>query len=67
MNVRPPMCLKSSQKIASKMHDAAMKAASKVMQSAAQSVRKAEMSRDDQILDLDQLAPIPRSPGSSDE
>lgn len=52
MNVPPPMCLKSSQKIASKVHDAATKAASKVMQSAAQSVRKAEKSGDDELLDV---------------
>ncbi|KAG0430220.1 hypothetical protein HPB47_022906, partial [Ixodes persulcatus] len=52
MNVPPPMCLKSSQKIASKVHDTATKAASKVMQSAAQSVHKAEKSGDDELLDV---------------
>ncbi|EEC10789.1 hypothetical protein IscW_ISCW008259, partial [Ixodes scapularis] len=67
MNVPPPIGLKSSQKIASKVYDAATEAASKVMQSAAQSVRKAEKSGDNQLLDLDQLAPIPHSPGSPDE
>lgn len=56
LNAPPPMHLKSHQKIAAKVHDAAMLAASEVMKEAAEAVRKgqpaADTSAENDLLDI---------------
>lgn len=52
MNMPPPICLKTSQKVAAKVHDAATAAAGNVMRTAAQSVRKRENAKEGELLDV---------------
>lgn len=52
MNMPPPTCLKTSQKVAAKVHNAAMAAAGNVMETIVQSVRKTEKAKDGERLDV---------------
>ncbi|KAG0414263.1 hypothetical protein HPB47_008610 [Ixodes persulcatus] len=56
MNIPPPICLKTSQKVAAKVHDAATAAAGNVIRTAAQSVRKTESAKEGELLDTVECA-----------